>query len=491
MENSKLLNFVKLLVGKKYKDSPNRAELSLFNEKLQQDTTEKGKIIYQFFQEILKHESIWSDKSFTKAFIHDQLFPEKKYSDGRIRNLMTELLSRIKLFLVEQEVGRDDALNQEVLIKSIKRRGGFEQAAKIEEKILKQLDRKKQKTTDDYHKMAMLNQALFEEPSGKFRYQNNATEILSAYNRNLDLYYLKSKLILWNEQKERQYIVNEAKIPIEQLKVLLFTIIPVENLPVDIRIYLMRLEKGLDVFKELKEAYFLHFESLSKNDQRNILRLLINDAGKLYRQSQENFVLDIYNLYLFGFEHMLLLENGILTYGSFVNFISFAIAAGQLEVAMISIKKYGHLLAPSSREEVLEWAKAAIYFEKKQYEDVVSVTSQQHYSIEFFNLKTRLLEVQALYLLFEAQGESYERLISRINAFTQWLGRKTILSKVRKERYYNFLSYLRKFANLQNDLSNKSRKLERLQSQLSNTKPEDTVLLSWLSTLLPQSVEGP
>ena len=415
----------------------------------------------------------------SKEVVHEHIFEGKAYSDGRLRNAMMELLRIAQLYLVIDEIQGQLRSFDLLLSAAVLKRGGFESGTQILEKVLNSSAQQPVARIETHHQLFQLNKMLFEEPTGAFRHQSNAV-VLQAMEENLDKYYAHEKLVIFQERITRKQVFDKDLSGLEDFQMLLDTVSKNRDSFPGQHVYETIIQNPALSYEEYKRLYMAAFQEMYEDDRKRVLFSLINTAYRDYTSGKKDSLSEILQLYEFGFENRLLIQYGVISDRTFINFIGVALIQQAYELAERITHDFHEYLSPSYREDGRKWALANIYFHQGAYQGAYDQLHGHTFKHESFLLKVKILEIQILFSLLLADISLGETCIFKLNACSKWITRHKDLKKIRKERHLNFLTTLRKLYKITSHIPFNKRKVKALEKVVSQMTAKQVISKQWL-----------
>ena len=424
----------------------------------------------------------------SKEVVHELIFEGKAYSDGRLRNAMMELLRIAQLYLVIDEIQGQPRSFDLLLSAAVMKRGGFESGTQILQKVLNSSAKQPVARVETHHQLFQLNKMLFEEPTGAFRHQSNAV-VLQAMEENLDKYYTHEKLVIFQERITRKQVFDKGLSGLEDFQMLLNAISKKRDSFPGQQIYETIIQNPALDYEEYKRLYMAAFNEMYEDDRKRVLFSLINRAYRNYTSGRKDSLSEILQLYEFGFENRLLVQYGVISDRTFINFIGVALIQQAYELAERITHGFYQYLSPSYREDGRKWALANIYFHQGTYQDAYDQLLGHTFKHESFLLKVKILEIQILFSLLLADSSLGETCIFKLNACSKWIIRRKELKKVRKERHLKFLNTLRRLIKIVTNIPFPTKKVAALEREISQMTTQQIIGKKWLQEQVEQIMQ--
>ena len=196
-------------------------------------------------------------------------------------------------------------------------------------------------------------------------------------------------------------------------------------------------------FVELKNIFFTSAQCLDIQEQRDILLMAINycirrlNVGQLLQTAAETL-----ELYTYGLDKKILLEQGLLSKYAFNNIVSLGLKLKRFDWVQHFIKEYGQYLNSKFQTSHVHYNTAKWHFAQQQYEEVLTLLIQMEYDDILMNVDAKVMLVKIYYL-----NDAFDALNSLLNSFTVFLQRKSMLS-YHKANYRNFIQLIKRLLHI-------------------------------------------
>src|SRR5688572_24181518 len=91
--------------------------------------------VSELFEVVSRYYPGFEDEGFTKQAVWDEIYPKKKYNDVVMRNLVSDLFSLLKKFLVHLKINKDEAELSRHLLEELYFRGATDLAGKEADRL--------------------------------------------------------------------------------------------------------------------------------------------------------------------------------------------------------------------------------------------------------------------------------------------------------------------------------------------------------------------
>jgi hypothetical protein len=348
----------------------------------------------------------------SKEKIFKDLYPNKKYDDVLMRQIMSYLYKIIQKYLITEGVLENEIESQLYLSYALRQR----HADKILEKQLIEslqiIDKQEFKNAKYHYLKYMFHIEEYEYYSRKKR----TSELnLQSISDELDFFYISERLrqacIMYSHQNisNHHYVQPLLKPAIEQIK-------QVENLPPSVIMYfhnykaLTQLENE-ENFHQLKKIILEKGFLFPENERRNLYIAATNYCIRRLNQGEKIFGSEALELYRARMQSNVLLENGILPTYTFNNILMLALKSEEYEWAEKFLYDFKQYLPEKERENIFQYNLALFYFRTGKYSEAMDLLQKVNLNDVLYNLDARRLlariyfdldEINALQSLIES-----------------------------------------------------------------------------------------
>ena len=444
MEKSKLISLLKTF---------NKDEIKSFNDFVSSPFFNKEKVLIRLTGYLQNNHPDYNNSGIEKEKVYSFLYPGKNYSDGLMRNVISDLYRLAEEFLAVNNLRNNSIKENMLLLDELNNRKLYSQFLKL-----------KEKTEGHIEKSGFKNELYFERK----------IELTKLYRNYLN--EVKDSYIKWNEGIQDLSDLITANFLVNMLFINIFMVNKQSNiLNITYRINFSReLESFLEnegksyldipyiesfylAFKLVKsedENYFyklkyfleLKFEVLNDFARKNIYTVLQNYAHSHVVAGNTKFVKELFLLHKESVESNTL--KGISSFIRNVYFTSIVVTgyeAGEFDWVEKFINKYISEVKEDLRTDTLHFCRALRSFWDKDYENALNelalVTSEE---ISFkHNVKSLTLKIY-----FELNET--EPFYSHIDSYKHFiLKNKNIYDKLR-EQVNNYINFSKKLFDLKN-----------------------------------------
>jgi hypothetical protein len=376
--------------------SLNDKELKAFEKFLNQRHSKHSAII-KVMAYLKKHLDNVEPIEKRKAFA--RIFPQETYRERLLTDTASDLNLECLRFLMEKKLSTQSWTYQELKLEILQERKLHKPASELQQAMLRQLEEVQQ--VDIWHfidKLKLLDQMYF-SPSA-LKWDAAWQELGENLVHQLELFFWGAKLRFTCEALSREKLRGES-IP-HSLKE---TLAPEHEFTRELS-QLHRafwytgkaIEEGsVAAFTDLKNQLSDYQQLLTSSDFLLIFTYLCNHLGHEIRQGQGQLSRELFELYRWGFEQQVLIENGVLNVVVFHNLVELACVVQELDWCHYFISEISALLEWNVRESAKNVAEALLAFEHQNYAQAEMLISKGIKMDINHHLRIKTLEMRLAY----------------------------------------------------------------------------------------------
>ena len=240
----------------------------------------------------------------------------------------------------------------------------------------------------------------------------------------------------------------------------------------------MRDEGNAQHYQELKKMLNESFDKFSPEAQKDLYGFASNYCIRRSMMGDEEYKRELFDLYKRGLETGLLLNNGIITEFNYKNIATLGGNLREFDWTERFLQEYKAMLPPSKRENVYNYNLAYLFYNKKQYKQVLSSLLHVQFTDVMYYLNSNFLMLRTYYALKDT-----EALLSLIETFRIFVMRNKKMSPTQRKEYTNFLRFAKKLVELKHHGGTYTRSAleEKLKALRAKIEATDSVInRSWL-----------
>ncbi len=457
MNDTKLIEIYQMLSESELKRLDKFIASPYFNE---------SKTILEMHNFIRAFSPDYNDPGLDKSSLWAELYPGEAHQDSRLRHFMSRLLKLLQEFLAQQSFSSDSFKKNMELLEALrlhKAEGNYQKTYRKFRKEFEELG------TDSYLKNFLLDEELnrFYSISSLVTLQNIDSSLQTSAE-NLDRFYIVNKLRFFCS------VINFKRVlQMDHRNRFMDEILEMAEEPEfqeepAIKIYLLILQtlidpEDLDKFKLLLDSLKDLRNEFEDEELRGMYVFAQNYCIRKANQGKTEFLQDLFNIYEQVISEGIIFSEGQFSAATYKNIVANALRLKKYNWAEAFIKDYNSKLPDEERENALTYNMARVHFDRRDYDQVITLLQQVEYSDVFYSLDSRSILLKTYYELDEV--DSMEALV---NSFRIFLRRNKILSEQQRKGYMNLI----KFASQASRVRPRDKdRVNKLESDISNTSP--------------------
>ena len=466
MHSSKLLTTLRKMETNRLKGLDQYIRLAADSETTQ---------LLPFWEIIYQAKPEFNSKYLSKAAIHEVLFPQIKFKDKRIRELISSIFRLTKQYLAECELN-NRAHHRELLCLSQFRKMGLTQVFQMHwNRIQKALDVKPYRDAD-YH---MNCYELANEANGFYGHQQIRVldDSLQQKMYHLDAWYLSMKLKESCEMLNRQRLLNTSYLNPLAEKLIHFletedhSYWKIPAVQIYYRIYQCLSDENAVHFYKLVELLQQNYELFQADEARGMFKHAQNYCIRQINGGKTTFYKDLLQLYQYQLEKGIIFENGQLAHTDFKNVVTGGLRLNEFEWVKHFLETYKDKIDNRYRDNVYNLSLASYYLETGQASAAISLLKKVIFTDVFYDISARHLLLKIYFEKKEVESARYH-----IEAFRNFLKRNKSISNQTRAMHDNSLKFAYQLLRLNEKklLMKKAQwmnEIEKLEYALENTSP--------------------
>jgi hypothetical protein len=379
--------------------------------------------------------------NFSKEKVFGFLFPNKKFDDVLMRQLMSYLLKVIEKYLITEGVLQDDLESQLKLTHALR----FRNADKLFEK---QLTRFSETIENQGFKNAKYHYMKFRMRVEDFTYRGEkkrTSELnLQSLSDELDFFYIAERLRYAAIIHTHQAVIkHDYKQPM--LDFVLSYLKNFQETPPSISTYFYAYKtmiepENIENFNNLREIIIGDTQFFSEGERKEFYVLATNYCIRRLNNGEKSYGLEALKLYRARMDNNVLLDNGVLPHYTYKNISMLALKAEQYDWAEDFLNEFRHYLPERDKENIFNYNLALFYFRKgkKYYNEAMILLQKVNLNEVLYNLDARLM-LACIYF----ENNDFQALQSHIESSKIYLHRHKDTGYYH-DMYVNFFRFLEK-----------------------------------------------
>ena len=393
-----------------------------------------NKHIPSLLNHLKKYYPTFDAKSLTQEKLFYKVFGTKEFIGPNYRKLISESSKLVRQFLLYQQ-NEKNVRRQSLDLLSIYQTRNIELEYNSLEKKLIEASKNQKLITPKYSvgkyelsKIRLLNLGPKQLDERLKTLRNQLTDLENFYKIN--------KQIIRAELTNFKNITKDDGWKLPKSKPVLYLLYKKLN----------KLTKGYNghVFEEAKNLLDKNLDNLSPERKFEICQYLSNSIIREKLKFPEKYKKPLFDFYKYWVDKDLVLINGKISLGTFINIIAMACQNNEFDWAKKFNKDYSSLVKVEKTKEALVLAKGFIAFSQKDFLNSIGHLSSISFTIEGINLLSRSTIIQCYFEISKKDDNYLMPLESQINSTSQWLSRTEKMNEDRKDMSRKFLQVVSK-----------------------------------------------
>lgn len=451
-------------------ESFSQVQLNRFSKFIQSPYFNSNERITKLFFEI---KSSFNGKLFNKKeHVWKKLDTNIPFSEQKWRKLLSDLLTLVEQFLIQENLSKKKLLLDNLLLEEIRDQKIESLFSKSMTNSSKSFERRAEESSEYYFQKYSLLKNFYEisalKTSKARKKQSDSAKEIIELSKTLDIFYAIEKLRLgkdlltWRRMYKSEIDLKHFEHVLELIHKFEYDKVPAVNLYYLIFKVLSDSENKSD-FVELQGLVDENFDQFSFEVRREFFIAGISYfVGKINKGEKEFIPIGL-KFYSLAIDNEVLLVNGELSPSFFRGVIGMAVRNGYLEYAEEFVNTKSKLLNIKSRENAIHFSWANIYFYKKDFNKVIEHINLLDFDDVWYNINSKAMLIATYYEIQE--NIALESLLTSYNAFIR---REKSLVESRRKGYLNFIKIVRKLDKLYNP---NKQKLNSIKEEILTTNP--------------------
>lgn len=389
-----------------------------------------------------------SSSMLSKERVWRQIFENKKFNDGHLRRLCSELTKQAYGFLTVWKY-KSDGLKEQVdllqILNDLKLNKHFDST-------LRQIDQtteKQSKRDADFHlqqyQTAFIAQLNLEEKEP----QKGHFENLEQADFHLDCFYFIQKLKHYCDTLDhKNRLSHQANIQLmpnflaylEEHDFL--RISPIKAYYLVAKMFLYSEEEKY--FHELKHFLKAQLANFSKSELNTLYIYLKNYCiSTKINNGRSEYFLELFEVFKTLLEQEIIIINEVLDPQDYKNIITVGLHIKEFDWVEQFIHQYTTYLPSANQENALNYNLAKVYFHEEKYYQVIEQLREVEYKNLVYALGSKLMLLRTYFELKE-----FLALDSLVDSFRIYLRRNKLISRDVKQQYLNVLRFVKKLSSI-------------------------------------------
>lgn len=439
MQNTRLTKLLKAL-------SPR--EIVRFQEYISSPFFNKNQKVLQLAAHILPAAPHFAEPLPLRRELFQLIFPGDTYSDGRINNIISDLLHLLYSFLAYLQFEGHPPQQINYLLDQLLQRESHHDV----QRAAKRYQAAQQKNPFRNYEFFLEEYAFYNQLDRYFFTKNKREydENLQLKSDNLDLYYFSNKLRIACDMLTRN-TVAKASYECHFLEEILeqydrqkehFTRIPALQVYYQV-LQMLQQTDAEDYYFGLKKLLEEKLHLFPQEELRVLFTYAINYCIKQINSGKSNYYREVLELYQRTLEQEIIFKNGYLTSWTFKNIITVGIRLNEFAWVEQFIYQYQNNLLPEEKNNAVAFNLASLFYAQKNYHQALRQLHRIDFSNTSYHLGAKIIQIKSYFEL-----EETEPLYALIEAARKYVVRSSQLSEYGKKANNNFLKLTRKLYQL-------------------------------------------
>jgi hypothetical protein len=410
-----------------------------------------------------------------KEKVFSKLFPGEQFEEQPLHNVMSYLKKLFYRFLSIKHLEEQDFLEPLFTLEAAYENNQFDLLKNRGKQVEKNLKKNQFQNNEFFYTQYRLNY-LLGYYAAQYEDRTKSTLFQKMLN-NLDRFYIVEKLrnschltanmIMLNTNYNfhfldelLNYIQDNMADFEDDLSIIMYYTILMS----------LREENNPEHYKKLIDILTNDVSGLSSEDQGDLYSFANNYCIRQINNGHSNYQRELFQLYEQGLKTGLILDNGILSEWNYKNITSLACSLKEFEWAENFIQTYKDTLNAPRRENAYNYNLAHLYYNKKMYNEALSVLLLVQFTDVKYHLNTTFLLLRTYFALKDT-----EAVLSLIETFRIYVIRNQKMTLELKRGYTNFLKFAKQLVLLKHHASTYPKKklrekLDTLKTKIGSTK---------------------
>jgi len=412
----------------------------------------------------------------SKAYLHQVMFGEAvPFREQAVHDQLSRLLRLLEGFLAQQQFEADPTAQDRYLLQAL-------EAQRMEDHFPRAYRRSERRRAGseirdvqfylDQYQLGVIGDAFFGRTQNR-TFEGNMTGLV----RDLDVFYLASKLRSTCEMINRHHILNKTYQPKMIQEIMAFLDEP-DNPYLDIPaisiyrqiFFTLTLPEADEHYRQLVSLLREHTRGFSRSEAYSMYAYAQNFCIRRINQGQGDYLGELFTLYRYLLEEGLLIEDGILAHEHYKNITTVGLRMQAYDWVRDFLDTYRGVLHPDHQENAYSYNLSVYYFEQKRYREAMLLLQQVEFTDVYYRLSGKATLLKTYYEVGDDEGLQHQA-----RAILAFLKRNEQVSNYLAEGYENMIRFTREIARLRSrsqrmDAADFGAALEQIQARISQQK---------------------
>lgn len=466
MQQSKLIQLLKTLTKKEFKEFQGYVSSEFFN---------KNQQLLRLLEHLSIYQGSFETPKLDKETFFKKHYPGEKFEEQKFRYLQSDLTKLLEDFIAYTQYNKDSFQKSYFLLEALNQRNQ-------DKYFLQELDAIKETNEESPYRDSLyyFNQHKISELS----YQHTSEKRNRAFDSslqevidNLEITYLARGFRYYCEMINRrnilsvQYNLSFFDEMVKYLNNAIFDFVPA------IRIYRL-IHKALtepdnqENYAELLASLEEHSNLFSKKEQRGMYVFAQNYCIKRINKGEPDALQQIFDLYKSMVDKDLIYEGNFVSQPDFKNIVTTGLRLNEVEWVSGFIEEFRGKLNPEFSENAYTYSMAWVHFTRREFDKALRMLLRVEFNDVYYHLDSKSLLMKVYY-----EMDEYDAFFSLVDAFKIYLRRNKFISDFQRDTYHNFILLINKLMKVK---LRKNSMTRALHEEICITKPAADLI--WLKT---------
>ncbi len=467
MKNSRLIEILRTF---------SKEEIKEFDKFISSPYFRCRKFIIEFFRILKKYHPDFKEEFIKKEKLFARLYPGKKYNDGLLRRMTSEIIKFAMDYLTVKRFNETDVFRNHCLQLELRNRNlnHF-----FELKSGKVIERFNNSRTRDLY--SLLDKSLTDIEIYNYKNLGNKPDTFQQLEESLESslllgFYLiinsMDKILLINYDLKKTITREFKDSPILEIFLNMFHDSGNRNQTLFHAFYfafrIIKDKSDEKAYLELKKLLIERKEYFTDNQRRTFISYIFYFYNYHISRNSEKFFNDEYEMY-----NLLLKENLFLNYTPCMtiffcrNYIISCRRVSDNKSILNFIKKYSEYFIPEHRQDIINYAKSCVMLSEKDFEKALEYSSEIMLDVPQFRNDIKIIRIKCYYELgydesLYSEMDSLKHLFTKLKSNDPKFANIGYLTKTGK----SFIKYLTSLMKLKDKFSETNKKI--LMNEIEN-----------------------
>ena len=406
--------------------SLDKKELAAFSKYLKLQYG-KERIALEVFRYFKKYYPAFTDErkmdlnyAYRKIFKSD--IGEDGYNRKKLLNALSDLKAWLKEFLLLQKIRSKNSFESQAMWLTVLRERNLETEFNAESARLKlRIDRENPQGIKGFIDRVVTDYYLYDK---KVLVRISDLEMLQAYGKNLDLFYLTSRMKIACEMANIKNILNaDFDLGVSPAAMDLGKSNVTDSYPLPklyLKVFQLINDQETESYAAIRTLLADNVTKIGAGEFHIILSYLHNHAGAQIRRGREEVFQELHLLNVFALEHGTFIRSGIISPTQFNNIVSIASRAKAYDWATSFVDDHKKYLPENYLESTTKLSKAIMLFFQEDYPGSLEIAGKIKSNFVRQSIRTKTLIIRCMY---EINAEDNFELLEFCQSFEVFLRR--------------------------------------------------------------------